>query len=246
MKIKRIIAGMAAAVMAATMCITASAKSLFDTVDPESDDFYSIGAMGFYMSQEWNWNQGEWCGISEDGVITVEYSINEALTDKTLSGQGTLGDMGIMICNVPEEGYPYNMKVTEATFTPKGGDPITLQTVLDIKGGYHDAETGIRIHIRPTDNIDDEGYIVVPATPEVKDMDQPGNFKGGVLKITVDFKNAPEAPPEPEKVKAESANADAAAPADGDDNSPKAGAAAGGTIALFALAGSAVVIKRRK
>ena len=28
-----------------------------------NDSYYSIGAMGFYMGQDWTWNQGDWVGI---------------------------------------------------------------------------------------------------------------------------------------------------------------------------------------
>ena len=248
MKLRRLFAGMAAAVIAAsTLAIGASAKSLYDAVDPESDAYYSIGAMGFYMSNQWKWNESEWFGITEDGTITVEYSINEVLTDTTMSGKGNLGDMGIMICNLPEEGYPYDMKVTEATFTPKGGDPITLQSVLDIKAGYHDAETGVRIHIRPTDNVDESGNVIVAATPEVAGWDQEGSFKGGVLKISVDFKNAPACPEVADQVSpAGAAEGDAPAAETTEGDSAPTGAAAGGVLALAVCAATVFTVSKVK
>ena len=237
MKLKRIFAGMAAVMAAACMAVSASAVSIYDYVDPDKEPadgekgYYDIGAMAFYMSQEWKWNQSDWFGIDENGRITVEYSINEVLTDTTMEGKGTLGDMGIMILNLPEGHYPYDMKVVEATFTPKEGDPITLQTALDLKGAYEDAESGSRIHLRPTDEVDEAtGNITKPAAPELAGMEQPGAFKGGTLKIVVDFKDAPEAP----------------AVGGGDDAAADTGAAAGGAVALAALAGSGVLVIRRR
>lgn len=239
MKIRRIFAGLAAAAIAATMTVTASAKDLYAGDVPDN-----IGGMGFFMSRQsdpWQWNASDWVGLAEDGTITLEYSINEILADKTASGQGTLGEMGLMICNLPEEGYPYNMKVLEATFTPKGGDPIELKSVLDIKGGYKDYEADCRIRIRPDDTIKD-GLIVTKATPEVAGMDQPGNFKGGVLKIKVSFKDAPEAPAQPAYEKAPEESGDGAK----DDTVPAAGVAAGGSAAIILLAGTALVCTKRR
>ncbi|MBR1392602.1 MAG: hypothetical protein IJ561_02065 [Ruminococcus sp.] len=247
MKIKKIIAGMAALMAAACMAVSASAVSIYDYVDPDKEPadgekgYYDIGAMAFYMSQEWKWNQGDWCGIDENGQITVEYSINEVLTDTTMEGKGTLGDMGIMILNLPEGHYPYDMKVVEATFTPKEGDPITLQTALDLKGAYEDAESGSRIHLRPTDEVDDAGNITKPAAPELAGMDQPGAFKGGTLKIVVDFKDAPEAPAAGDDTPAAPADTDVPA-----DNGPAATGAAASGAALAVFAGSGLLVIRRR
>ena len=124
-----------------------------------------------------------------------------------------------------------SINLNEATFTPKEGDPITLQTALDLKGAYEDAESGSRIHLRPTDEVDEAtGNITKPAAPELAGMEQPGAFKGGTLKIVVDFKDAPEAP----------------AVGGGDDAAADTGAAAGGAVALAALAGSGVLVIRRR
>ena len=244
MKLRRIIAGMAAAAMAAAMAISASATNIYDVLEPGTEAFNKVGALPFFMSQQWEWCEGTWAAIQEDGTIHAEYEISPVLADKSMSGQGTLGDMGIMILNLPEENYPYDMKVTEATFTPKDGETITLQSVLDIPGGYHDAETGIRIHIRPGDAIDkDTGAVTAKACPEVAGWDEPGKFNGGTLKITVDFKNAPPVP-----VEAGGGSDGSEDPAAGSDKSADTGAAAGGAAALvlLAAAGTTVVVRRRK
>ena len=69
MKIKKFVAGLSAAVLAATMMsVSVSAAKLGDVVHPSEEDskmndsYYSIGAMGFYMGQDWTWNQGDWVG----------------------------------------------------------------------------------------------------------------------------------------------------------------------------------------
>ena len=94
MKIKKIVAGLSAAVLAATMMsVSVSAAKLGDVVHPSEEDskmndsYYSIGAMGFYMGQDWTWNQGDWVGIDDFGKITVEYKISKVVTDKTMSGK---------------------------------------------------------------------------------------------------------------------------------------------------------------
>ena len=93
MKIKKFVAGLSAAVLAATMMsVSVSAAKLGDVVHPSEEDskmndsYYSIGAMGFYMGQDWTWNQGDWVGIDDAGKITVEYKISKVITDKTMSG----------------------------------------------------------------------------------------------------------------------------------------------------------------
>ena len=107
MKIKKFVAGLSAAVLAATMMsVSVSAAKLGDVVHPSEEDskmndsYYSIGAMGFYMGQDWTWNQGDWVGIDDTGKITVEYKISKVVTDKTMSGKGTLGDMGVIFLMV--------------------------------------------------------------------------------------------------------------------------------------------------
>ena len=94
MKAKRIFAGLSAAVIAATMmAVSASATKLSDVVYPsktetdKNDGWYSVGAMGFYMSQKWKWNQSDWFGINDEGKIELSYKISEVLTDTTMEGK---------------------------------------------------------------------------------------------------------------------------------------------------------------
>ncbi len=196
MKIGKAFAGMAAAVLAASMmAMSASATNLFDLVDPEKEvpegekGFYDIGAMGFFMNGNWeDWNQSEWCGIQDDGTITVEYEINSILADKTMNGEGSLGMMGIMVLNLPEDGYPYDVTVTEANFTAKDGTVTELDTAKAITQGTRHPESGWRIILRPTDEVDEaSGEVKTAAAPELAGWDEPGKFNGGTLKITVDF-----------------------------------------------------------
>ena len=93
MKIKKFVAGLSAAVLAATMMsVSVSAAKLGDVVHPSEEDskmndsYYSIGAMGFYMGQDWTWNQGDWVGIDDTGKITVEYKISKVVTDNVRQG----------------------------------------------------------------------------------------------------------------------------------------------------------------
>ena len=197
MKIAKIFTGMTAAAMALTMIgMTASATKLTDVVyptdDPDkaeiNDGYYSIGAMGYFMSQKWKWNQSEWIGINDEGKIEISYSINEVLADTTLEGKGTLGDMGVMILNLPEDSYPYEVTVSDAKFTLKDGTEIILDSVNSITEATQDPESGWRIHIRPLDAVDeDTGEVTIPACPEVVGWDQEGAFSGGTLSMTIDF-----------------------------------------------------------
>ncbi|MBQ8967007.1 NPXTG-anchored protein [Ruminococcus sp.] len=204
MNVKKIIAAMSAAALAGSMmAMTASATKLSDLVYPsetetdKNDGWYSVGAMGYYMSQQWKWNQGEWCGITDDGKIEISYSINEVLTDTTMEGKGTLGDMGVMVCNLPEEGYPYDVTISDAKFVTNDGEEIVLDSVNAITLAEADKESGFRIHIRPTDEVDEEtGEVTLAARPEVAGWDQEGAFKGGTLSMTIDFGAPAAAEPE--------------------------------------------------
>ena len=195
MKIKKFIAGMAAATMAiSSFAISASATKLSDVAYPTeenaevNDAFYSIGAMGFFMSQEWAWNQGDWVGISDDGKIEISYSISQVIADKTLSDKGSLGDMGIMIMNLPEGSYPYDITISDAKFVATDGTETKLDSINSITQAAEDAEGGFRIHIRPTDEVDEEsGEVIKAACPEVAGWDAEGAFNGGVLSMTIDF-----------------------------------------------------------
>ena len=209
MKAKRIFAGLSAAVIAATMmAVSASATKLSDVVYPsktetdKNDGWYSVGAMGFYMSQKWKWNQSDWFGINDEGKIELSYKISEVLTDTTMEGKGTLGDMGVMILNLPEDSYPYDVTISDAKFVTNDGEEIILDSVNSITEATLDKEGGFRIHIRPVDEVDEEtGEVTVPASPEVAGWDQEGAFKGGTLSMTIDFG----APAAKEESKAESA-----------------------------------------
>lgn len=206
MKAKRIFAGLSATVIAATMAMTASATKLTDKVYPSETDtdindaYYSIGAMGFFMNNDgkWAWNQSDWFGIDEEGKISVEYKISPILTDKVEMGEkGTLGEMGVMVCNVDkalgkagldETSYPIEVAVTEAKFVAEDGTETVFNDMLNITEMQRDAEGDIRFHIRPVDKVDEEtGEVLLNATPEAAGWDQEGAFKGGTLYVTLDF-----------------------------------------------------------
>ena len=197
MKMKKIFAGMTAAALSLTMVMSASAATyLFDKVHPDDNDkemndsYYKIGAMGYFMSQKWTWNEYDWVGIDADGVIDISITVDEAKADTTLSGKGTLGDVGVMICNLPEDGYPYNVDITDAKYTCEDGTVIEFpkleaQTILKADS----KESGCRIHIRPTTELDDDGnpYPGRIARPEVAGWDQEGNFKPGTLSMKINL-----------------------------------------------------------
>lgn len=196
MKIRKLLVGLTAAALAASgMAISASAATkLSDVADPSEEDkekndaYYSIGGMAFYMNNTWSWNQGDWVGISDDGKIEISYSINEVLTDTTMSGKGNLGSMGVMVMNLPEDGYPYEIKVSDAKFEAKDGTVTELTSVNAITEADLNPEGGFRIIIRPTDEIDeDTGEVKTAATPEVAGWDEEGAFSGGTLSMTLDF-----------------------------------------------------------
>ena len=194
MKLRRIIVGMTAAALALSMTISASAATyLFDVVHPDeadkevNDAFYSIGAMGFYMSQKWNWNQSEWIPINDEGVIEFEYHIDEPMTDTTMSGKGTLGDMGVMLLNLPKDGYPYNIEISDCKFVAEDGTVTEFPKINSTTIANEDAEGGYRIHIRPTAELDDDGNVKKTARPEVKGWDQEGAFKGGTLSMKINL-----------------------------------------------------------
>ena len=146
MKIKKFVAGLSAAVLAATMMsLSVSAAKLGDVVHPSEEDskmndsYYSIGAMGFYMGQDWTWNQGDWVGIDDTGKITVEYKISKVVTDKTMSGKGTLGDMGVMVANLPDGVYPVDVKISDAKFVAEDGTTTVFDSIKSNTLSLHDA-----------------------------------------------------------------------------------------------------------
>ncbi len=194
MKIKKMFVGFTAAALAAScMAISASATKLGDVAHPSETDaemndaYYSIGGMAFFMSQEWSWNQGEWVGISDDGKIVIEYKISPVIADKSMSGQGTLGDMGVMINNLPDN-YPFDITISDAQFVAEDGTVTEFLEINSITQAEEDPEGGFRIHIRPTDEIDEEtGEVKKAARPEVAGWEVPGAFNGGTLSMTIDF-----------------------------------------------------------
>ena len=209
MKIKRFVAGLSAAVLAATMMsVSVSAAKLGDVVHPSEEDskmndsYYSIGAMGFYMGQDWTWNQGDWVGIDDAGKITVEYKISKVVTDKTMSGKGTLGDMGVMVANLPDGVYPVDVKISDAKFVAEDGESKTDASKADSKS---DASSS---------------------------------------KADTSKKDASSSKADAGKTSAAAATSSKAS----DDTSKAAetGAAVGGAFAVIALAGTAVIVAKRR
>lgn len=275
MKIKKFVAGLSAAVLAATMMsVSVSAAKLGDVVHPSEEDskmndsYYSIGAMGFYMGQDWTWNQGDWVGIDDFGKITVEYKISKVVTDKTMSGKGTLGDMGVMVANLPDGVYPVDVKISDAKFVAEDGTTTVFDSINSITSLDEDPEGGIRIHIRPTEEVDDEtGEVTKESRPEVAGWEKEGAFNGGTLSMTLDFgvasaeggeskTDASSSKADTSKKDASSSKADAgktsaaaATSSKASDDTSKAaetGAAVGGALAVIALAGTAVIVAKRR
>lgn len=284
MNFKKLAAGLSAAVLAATMMsVSVSAAKLGDVVHPSEEDtkmndsYYSIGAMGFYMGQDWNWNQGDWVGIDDTGKIAVEYKISAVIANKSMSGKGTLGDMGVMVANLPEGIYPLDVKISDAKFVAEDGTTTVFDSLNSITSMDEDAEGGIRIHIRPTDEVDEEtGEVTKKACPEVAGWEKEGAFNGGTLSMTLDFgvaaaedgesktdtskaesnSDTSSSKTDTSKIDASSSKADtskatvtaAASSKSSDDTSEAAetGAAVGGTLAVIALAGTAVIVTKRR
>lgn len=275
MKIKKLVAGLSAAVLAATMMsVSVSAAKLGDVVHPSEEDskmndsYYSIGAMGFYMGQDWTWNQGDWVGIDDFGKITVEYKISKVVTDKTMSGKGTLGDMGVMVANLPDGVYPVDVKISDAKFVAEDGTTTVFDSINSITSLDEDPEGGIRIHIRPTEEVDEEtGEVTKKSRPEVAGWEKEGAFNGGTLSMTLDFgvasaeggeskTDASSSKADTSKKDVSSSKADAgktsaaaATSSKASDNTSKAaetGAAVGGALAVIALAGTAVIVAKRR
>ncbi|WP_455267950.1 NPXTG-anchored protein [Ruminococcus sp.] len=284
MMIKKLVAGLSAAVLAATMMsVSVSAAKLGDVVHPSEEDtkmndsYYSIGAMGFYMGQDWNWNQGDWVGIDDSGKISIEYKISAVIADKTMSGKGTLGDMGVMVANLPDGIYPVDVKISDAKFVAEDGTTTVFDSLNSITSLDEDAEGGIRIHIRPTDEVNEEtGEVTKKACPDVAGWEKEGAFNGGTLSMTLDFgvaaaqggESKTDASKADSKSDTSSSKADtskqdaassktdtsktsataAASSKASDDTSKTAetGVAVGGTLAVIALAGTAVIVAKRR
>lgn len=284
MMIKKLVAGLSATVLAATMMsVSVSAAKLGDVVHPSEEDtkmndsYYSIGAMGFYMGQDWNWNQGDWVGIDDSGKISIEYKISAVIADKTMSGKGTLGDMGVMVANLPDGIYPVDVKISDAKFVAEDGTTTVFDSINSITSMDKDTEGGIRIHIRPTDEVDEEtGEVTKKACPDVAGWEKEGAFNGGTLSMTLDFgvaaaeggESKTDASKADSKSDTSSSKADtskkdvssskadtsktsataAASSKASDDTSKTAetGVAVGGTLAVIALAGTAVIVAKRR
>ena len=262
MKIKKFVAGLSAAVLAATMMsLSVSAAKLGDVVHPSEEDskmndsYYSIGAMGFYMGQDWTWNQGDWVGIDDTGKITVEYKISKVVTDKTMSGKGTLGDMGVMVANLPDGVYPVDVKISDAKFVAEDGTTTVFDSINSITSLDEDPEGGIRIHIRPTEEVDDEtGEVTKKSRPEVAGWEKEGAFNGGTLSMTLDFGVASaeggdsktDASKADSKSDASSSKADTSKKDVSSSKAAETGAAVGGALAVIALAGTAVIVAKRR
>lgn len=284
MMIKKLVAGLSAAVLAATMMsVSVSAAKLGDVVHPSEEDtkmndaYYSIGAMGFYMGQDWSWNQGDWVGIDDSGKISIEYKISAVIADKTMSGKGTLGDMGVMVANLPDGIYPVDVKISDAKFVAEDGTTTVFDSLNSITSLDEDSEGGIRIHIRPTDEVNEEtGEVTKKACPDVAGWEKEGAFNGGTLSMTLDFgvaaaqggesktdsskadpkSDASSSKADTSKKDASSSKADtsktsataAASSKASDDTSKTAetGVAVGGTLAVIALAGTAVIVAKRR
>lgn len=284
MMIKKLVAGLSAAVLAATMMsVSVSAAKLGDVVHPSEEDtkmndsYYSIGAMGFYMGQDWNWNQGDWVGIDDSGKISIEYKISAVIADKTMSGKGTLGDMGVMVANLPDGIYPVDVKISDAKFVAEDGTTTVFDSLNSITSLDEDSEGGIRIHIRPTDEVNEEtGEVTKKACPDVAGWEKEGAFNGGTLSMTLDFgvaaaqggesktdtskaesksdtssskadtskKDVSSSKADTSKISATAATSSKAS----DDTSKTAetGVAVGGTLAVIALAGTAVIVAKRR
>ncbi len=206
MKIKRFLAGMAAGVLAAAaMAVSVSAAStkLGDVLDPnaevaegEDNPFYKVGGMTFFMNgsfDSWNDNSGTWFGIDEEGTIEAEYKISKAIADPNIDGTGSLGMMGLMICNLPEDKFPYLVNVKEVSFTDADGKVTDLDSIEGLRefDNYVDqgkASNTARIIIRPqVEKTADETGINTHVTKEVVGWDEPGKFEGGTLKIVVNL-----------------------------------------------------------
>ncbi|ADU22003.1 NPXTG-anchored protein [Ruminococcus albus] len=282
MKAKRIFAGFSAAFIAAAMTITVSATKLSDICAPSDTDaakndlWYGVGAMGFFMNNDgkWSWNQSEWFGIDAEGKISVEYKISPILADKTISNKGSLGEMGVMICNLDkaikaaglenDSTYPIELSVTEAKFVAEDGTETVFNDMMNITEMPRDAEGDIRFHIRPTDKVDkDTQEVLLTANPEVAGWDEEGAFNGGTLYFTIDF-GAPDAAGDNKKVeskedskkesKAESksSNTDSTSSASSavsntlNNSNTNTGSATGAVLGMMSVAAAGAIVAKKK
>lgn len=105
-----------------------------------------------------------------------------------MSGKGTLGDMGVMVANLPDGVYPVDVKISDAKFVAEDGTTTVFDSINSITSLDEDPEGGIRIHIRPTEEVDEEtGEVTKKSRPEVAGWEKEGAFNGGTLSMTLDF-----------------------------------------------------------
>ena len=201
MKMRKVFAGMAAAVLAAaTMAVSASAATnVFDVVTVKTGDdgavTYdpSVGAMGFFMNGTWDdWNQGDWVAPDENGVLTVEFPISEIAAMEAESGETSLGMMGVMICNLPAESFPYELEIKEVSFKDSDGkvtDFDSLEGKIEAANYIDNGKESntYRLIIRPTDETKDDGTVVTKAAAEAEGWGEAGAFKAGTLKVVIDM-----------------------------------------------------------
>ncbi len=201
MKMRKVFAGMAAAVLAAaTMAVSASAATnVFDVVTVTTGDdgavTYdpSVGAMGFFMNGTWDdWNQGDWVAPDENGVLTVEFPISEIAAMEAESGETSLGMMGVMICNLPAESFPYELEIKEVSFKDSDGKVTDFDSLEGKIEGANYIDNGkesntYRLIIRPTDETKDDGTVVTKAAAEAEGWGEAGAFKAGTLKVVIDM-----------------------------------------------------------
>lgn len=204
MKTKRILAALLSAIIAAAFATTASAIRLTEVVYPsekdpvKNDAYYALSASGYYINGFGKSYQGEEIGIDSDGMISVEFKIDAFLPDPSMSGKGSLEEMGIIIHNVDrafyaagfdlDVGYPVEMHVADAKYVDDDGNETVFNDMLNITEMQRDPEGDVAFRIRPTDKTDEgTGDVLVSATREVTGWDQEGAFNGGTLYFTVEL-----------------------------------------------------------
>lgn len=100
------------------------------------------------------------------------------------------------------ETYPYNIRVLEANFTDPKGKVTEFESVKAITEANKHPEGGIRLIIRPNDEVNEEtGEVTSPAAPEVAGWGDAGAFKGGTLHIKLCLAEEKEPEPQPVSIK---------------------------------------------
>ena len=193
MKSKRLLAALTSAALGlSALTMGASAVDLFDVVDPDEDEstYWDIYATGYYMPLDWSWNESDPYAITDEGKIELEFEITEEMTDPDYEGKGALGEMGVVIYNLPE-GCAIDAEVTKAAFLPyEAEDEIELKSVEGKRQFECNTDLGANpsIFMRPTDRYDEETEeLLYEALPELKGMEEEGSFRGGWLRVVIDF-----------------------------------------------------------